>query len=130
LWSLSTWGRFRAALIIIEVEKNVATLDGYRERLQASILGIYAAACAHIELPMVPRATESFFRQGALAQAAFLVGTGVSIGIDVIIHVDEQNAVPTHDQAQHFAAPEVVEGRDFPKRHGVPLEITSKRSSS
>jgi hypothetical protein len=92
LWSLSIRGRFRGDLIIIviiEIEKNVAALDGYGESLQAGILGIYAAACAHIEFPMVPRATESFFHQRALAQAAFLVGTLVGIGIDVVIHVDE-----------------------------------------
>jgi hypothetical protein len=108
LWRLSNWGRFRAALIIIEIEKNVATLDGYGECLQAGILRIYAAACAHIELPMVPCTAKSVSKQAAFAQAAFLVGTLIGIGIDVVINVDQQNGVPTHIQAQHFAAPKVV----------------------
>jgi len=63
---------------------------------------------AHIELPMVPRTTESLSYKAALAQPAFLVGTRVSICIDVVIKVDQQNAVPIHDQAHHFAAPKVV----------------------
>jgi hypothetical protein len=104
---LSTRSRFRGVLLI-QIEKDVATLDAHGECLQAGVLRIYAAPRAHIELPMMPRTTESLFHQDALAQSAFLVGTRVSVGIDVVIHIDEQNAVPTHLQAQHFAAPKVV----------------------
>jgi hypothetical protein len=104
---LSTRSRFRGVLLI-QIEKNVATLDAHGECFQASVLRIYATARAHIELPMMPRATESLFHQVALAQPAFLVGTRVSIGKDVVLNVDQQNIDSTHVQAQHFAAPEVV----------------------
>jgi hypothetical protein len=57
---------------------------------------------------MVPGATKSFFHQAAFAQPAFLVGTLVGIRINVVINIDEQNAVPSHVQAHHFAAPKVV----------------------
>jgi hypothetical protein len=36
------------------------------------------------------------------------MGTGIGIGVDMVININEQNAVPTDVQAQHFAAPEVV----------------------
>jgi hypothetical protein len=57
---------------------------------------------------MVPRTTESLSYQAALAQPAFLVGTRVSIGMDVIINVDQQNALAAYVEAHHFAAPKVV----------------------
>jgi hypothetical protein len=105
---LSTAGSGFCGALLIEIEQNVATLDVYGECLQAGIPRIYAFPCAHIELPMVPRTTESLSYQAALAQPAFLVGTRVGIGIDVVINIDQQYAVPAHLQAHHFAAPKVV----------------------
>jgi hypothetical protein len=58
---------------------------------------------------MVPRTTESLSYQAALVQAAFLVRTSISICIDVVVKVDQQNAVPTHVKSQHFAAPKVFQ---------------------
>jgi hypothetical protein len=57
---------------------------------------------------MVPRTTESLSHQAALAQPAFLVGTSVGICVDVVIDINQQNAVPIHVHAHHFAAPKVV----------------------
>jgi hypothetical protein len=57
---------------------------------------------------MVPRTTESLSYQVAFVQAAFLVRTSISICVDVVIDVDQQNAVPTDVKSQHFAAPQIV----------------------
>jgi hypothetical protein len=57
---------------------------------------------------MVPRTAESFSHQRAFVQAASLVRTSISIGVDVVINVDQQNAVATHVESQHFAAPQFV----------------------
>jgi hypothetical protein len=57
---------------------------------------------------MVPRTTESLSNQAALAQAALLMGTRVSIRVDVVINVNQQNAPPADVQARHFAAPNVI----------------------
>ena len=63
---------------------------------------------AHIEFPVMSGATKNLSCQAALAQPAFLVGTTVSVCIDVIIEIYQQNAVPIHFQTHHFAAPQVV----------------------
>jgi hypothetical protein len=95
--------------LIIQIEKNVAALDAYGDHLQADILRICATSRADIEFPMVPGTTENRSCQAALAQPAFLVRTSISIRIDVVINVDQQNAVLTDVQSQHFAAPKVVQ---------------------
>jgi hypothetical protein len=95
---------FREAWII-EVEKDVTAFDTYGEYLQTGALRIYATPRTPIELPMVPGATKGLSYQVALAQAAFLVRTSISIRVDVVLDVDQENAVPTHVKGQHFAAP-------------------------
>jgi hypothetical protein len=94
--------------LIIEIEKNVATIEGYGQYLQAGIPRIYATPGAHIELPMVRGTAERFSRQAALAQAALLVGTSIRICVNVVVYIDQQNSVPIYVQTHHFAAPKVV----------------------
>jgi hypothetical protein len=105
---LSVGWRF-GGVRIVDIEKNIATLDRDRDGLQAGILGIQTLPCAHIEFPMVPRTAESLSYQGALAQPAFLMGTHVSIRINVVFNIDDQNTAPGLVQTHHFTTPKVVQ---------------------
>jgi hypothetical protein len=105
---LSAAGSGSCGPFIIQIKQNVATFDAYGECLQASILRIYAVPGAYIELPKMPRTTESLSCQAALAQPAFLMGTRVNIRMDVVVNIDQQYAVAAYVKAHHFAAPKVV----------------------
>jgi hypothetical protein len=102
-------GGFRSTPLTVQVDQNMATLDPYGELFQAGILRIYAAAGADIELPMVPGAAERLSGQVALGQPTFLMGASVSVGVDMVVDVNEQDAGALHVDANHFAAPKVIE---------------------
>jgi hypothetical protein len=61
--------------------------------------------------------SESFIRQSAFAQTAVLVRASISIGINVIVNVDEQNVLPAYLPAYHFTAPEFFQCCDLLKAH-------------
>jgi hypothetical protein len=105
---LSRITTFRGPLII-EIEKNVATLEDYGQSLQAGTLRIYATSRAHVELPMMRGATKRFSRQAAFTQAAFLMRTSIRICINSVIDIDQQNIFASDFETQHLAAPKIVQ---------------------
>ncbi len=80
----------------IYVDKDVLSIDHDRKNSKMGILRIDARSAANIELPVMSRTTENLFRQSAFTQTTLLVRTGISVCVEMVINVDQQNMLTIH----------------------------------
>jgi hypothetical protein len=65
----------------------------------------------------MPRATKNLFRQSAFTQTTLLVRTSISVCVDVVINVDDQNLLATHLDTHHLTTPQIFYFGNLLKTH-------------